>query len=146
MLVSAAMATALLTGCGGSGSGGSNDFSSISDLQAAMADAGVPCPGNPGPYEADEDDLDLGVDPVEVLNCEVDGVEVSVARWKNSKDRAATMTLSKSLMCAFGFDGSVVLESGTWMIGGGSLGEESDEVLRQVADALGIKPTVISCD
>lgn len=137
----AALVTAA-AGCGSSGGGAS--LASLADVQTAMAKGGVACKGKPGPYRSHSGDLDIGVKPVESLECTTsDGVMVNASRFNSAKDREGALAAVKSMICSMGSGDTEFVASGPFLISTGddTMTKDDHRVLMSIATTLSQKVT-----
>lgn len=139
------VAIAVLGGAGCGGSGGGSNLRTLAEVQTTMSKGGVVCKGTPGPYRKHKNDLSIGADPVEALECTVDGIMVTASRWKTQDQRKTAMKAAKSLICGLDADGAMWIESGTWTVGSENSTAKDSAVTRRIGKALNVKPTTVNC-
>ncbi len=156
----AVVAVVVLSGCGVTSASGSGDLGAsttqrtdlenLEQVREALVAGGITCDDPPKPFEAGEDDFDLGAPPTEELVCEVDGVTVTATRWTSEAERASTMTLATAFICGFLTGEFSYVQAGSWAIGLDTESGEQVEVERpliaRIGEAVDVEPTTKQCE
>lgn len=136
-----------LVSCSGGGGTSAADMD-LREVQSQLVDSGIDCKGKVGPYKAGPDDLDLGVEVSESLQCVVDGTEVEASMFSSTKDLAVALATVKAIGCGFGMGEFSYVSEGKWMLAAqlpGDDGEDDKGLLAEVAKALETGVDTISC-
>lgn len=113
------------------------------EVRDHLRSAGLPCDGKPKMTNRYEDNFGN----VLSLTCTVDGHEVSIGVFRNSKEAEAGLAKLSRLTCVFSGDPTFYVADGTWNLTVGTTedGTTTEATTALIAAALGRPLEVVNC-
>jgi hypothetical protein len=141
LLLSGAVSSLLLLGCGGS-SNSTSTYETTAEILSVLESNEVPCSGY---KESSEDEIEWGTEgALENGSCKVEGEDVDIIIWKDNGQRKNWEGLGKTLGCEMGRQFGVsefdYLNGDTWTVSG-----TSKTLANQLAKVLGGNAVHITC-